>query len=78
MDRDDLLAMCTESERDGVDYVVLRVTTRREPGQRMRVLPGVLADVIETGHGYAVVRAPVAGIRRYVERMERSESDGNE
>ena len=66
---EDLLRLCDEAERDGVDYVVLKVRTRREPaGWRMRILPGVTATVLGTERGYAVVRAPVAGLRRFIAR----------
>ena len=80
----ELLALCAESERDGVDYVVIKVATRREPGSRMRILPGVLAEVLETGRGYAVVRAPARKVREVVlaalaaHVTDRSESDERE
>lgn len=74
MTHEQLEAEVVLREAEGRDRMVLSVTRTHPPrGSRVRVLPGVFGTMIGYAGGTTTVDVDVADLRRYLDRMRRTE-----
>ena len=56
-------------ERENREFMIVTVDRKNEPtGHRVRVVPGVLGELVAWNPGCAVVSVKVADLRRFLEK----------
>ena len=69
---DRLLALCDEADECGSARIGLRVAYKGQTSKRVRVLPGVMGDVVGVSRGMdsLLVSVDAKDLRKVVERAE--------